>query len=163
MTSLLLQADFVLTMNEANEVIEDGAVYIEGDSIAAVGPARELHAARPEARLISLPHRLLMPGLANAHCHSGLLRGTAEGLPLWDWLRLFIDPMHRVLQPSEAEAASWLCYAESLLAGTTTVVDMWRFMDGSARAASALGNRVVMVPYVGAREGYDYFDTLDDN
>ena len=30
-------------------------------------------------------------------------------------------------------------------------------------AAEALGNRVVMVPYVGEAEGYDYFDTLDDN
>jgi 5-methylthioadenosine/S-adenosylhomocysteine deaminase len=36
-------------------------------------------------------------------------------------------------------------------------------MDGSARAAEALGQRVVMVPYVGAAPGYDYFDTLDDN
>jgi len=82
-----------------------------------------------------LPERLLMPGLVNAHCHSGMLRGTAEGLPVWDWLQKYIDPMHRVLNEREAEASSWLCYAESLLCGTTTVVDMWRFMHGSARAA----------------------------
>jgi 5-methylthioadenosine/S-adenosylhomocysteine deaminase len=163
MKQLLLEADFVLTMNGSNEVIENGAVCVEGDAIAAVGAADPLRARYPDARRMSFPRRLLMPGLINAHCHSGLLRGTAEGLPLWDWLRLFIDPMHRVLRPGEAEAASWLCYAEAVLSGTTTVVDMWRFMDGSARAASAIGNRVVMVPYVGARQGYDYFDTLDDN
>jgi 5-methylthioadenosine/S-adenosylhomocysteine deaminase len=36
-----------------------------------------------------------------------------------------------------------------VLGGTTTVVDMWRFMEGSARAAEAIGNRLVAVPYVG--------------
>jgi 5-methylthioadenosine/S-adenosylhomocysteine deaminase len=159
----LLEADFVLTMDEANAVIENGAVCVEGDTIRAVGTAAALRAAHPDAARRPMKRRLLMPGLINAHCHSGLLRGTAEGLPLWDWLRLFIDPMHRVLRPEEAEVASWLCYAEALLSGTTTVVDMWRFMDGSARAAAALGNRVVMVPYVGAKREYDYFDTLDDN
>ena len=88
-----------------------------------------------------LADRLLMPGLVNAHMHSGLLRGTAEGLPVWEWLQEFIDPMHRVLTPAEAETASYLCYAESLLAGTTSVVDMWRYMYGSAKAAAELGIR----------------------
>ncbi len=80
-----------------------------------------------------------------------------------DWLTQHINPMHRVLQPHEAEAASRLCYAESVLGGTTTVVDMWRFMEGSARAAEAIGNRLVAVPYVGEHPDYDYFDTLDMN
>jgi len=159
----LLEADFVLTMDAANRVLHPGAVLVEGARIAAVGEPAALARAHPDARRERLAKALLMPGLVNAHMHSGLLRGTAEGLPLWDWLRLHIDPMHRVLQPHEAEGAAWLCYAESLLAGTTTVVDMWRFMPGSARAASALGNRVVLVPYVGAHPDFDYFDTLDDN
>ena len=98
-----------------------------------------------------------MPGLINAHAHSGFLRGTAEHLPVWDWLTLHINPMHRMLQPHEAEAASWLCYAESVLGGTTTVVDMWRFMDGSAKAAAAIGNRLVAVPYVGEHPGLQLF------
>ena len=163
MKKTVFAADFVLTMDEANSVIENGAVCVAGDTIVGVGEAAAIEAAHPDAARRRLKRRLLLPGLINTHCHSGLLRGTAEGLMLWDWLRLFIDPMHRVLQPQEAEIASWLCYAEALLSGTTTLVDMWRFMDGSARAASTLGNRAVMVPYVGAKAEYDYFDTLDDN
>ena len=81
---------------------------------------------------------------------------------MWDWLRMFIDPMHRVLRAEEAEAASFLCYAEAVLSGTTTVVDMWRYMQGSARAAQSIGNRAIMVPYVGEHPDYDYFDHLDD-
>lgn len=162
MTTLLLHADHVLTMDPQNRVIADGAVAIEDDRIAAVGPAAELLAQYPGVPVRRLADRLLMPGLVNAHLHSGLLRGTAEGLPVWDWLRMFIDPMHRVLRPEEAEAASFLCYAEAVLSGTTTVVDMWRYMQGSARAAQAIGNRTVMVPYVGEHPDYDYFDHLDD-
>jgi 5-methylthioadenosine/S-adenosylhomocysteine deaminase len=162
MSDILLTADAVLTMDPANRVIVDGGVLVSGNKIAAVGAAAVLHAEAPAATVKPLGKAVLMPGLVNAHCHSGL-RGTAEGLPLWDWLRLYIDPMHRVLTPPDAEAASWLCYGESLLAGTTTLVDMWRFMAGSARAAAALGLRVVMVPYVGEAKGFDYFDSLDDN
>lgn len=163
MTDLLLTADAVLTMNASNDVLLQGGVLVRDGQIAALGSAESLAALAPNAQRQDFGRAVLMPGLINTHSHSGFLRGTAEELPLWDWLRLYIDPMHRVLRPDEAEAASWLCYAESLLAGTTTSVDMWRFMDGSARAAEALGNRLVMVPYVGAAEGYDYFDTLDDN
>ncbi|MEM1232242.1 MAG: amidohydrolase [Pseudomonadota bacterium] len=159
----LYTAPYLLTMNRTEPLIEDGALLVEGDSLADVGTRTALLAAYPEASRVDLPDRLLMPGLINAHMHSGLLRGTAEGLKLWDWLRLYIDPMHRVLQPEDAETASWLCYAEALLSGTTTVVDMWRYLDGSARAAEQLGNRAVLVPYVGEHPDYDYFDTLDDN
>jgi 5-methylthioadenosine/S-adenosylhomocysteine deaminase len=159
----LLIADHIVTMAPGNPVLVGHAVLVEDGRIAAVGPAPELEAAHPRAARTDLKNCVLMPGLVNAHCHSGLLRGTAEGQPVWEWLRLFIDPMHRVLRADEAEIASWLCYAEAILSGTTTLVDMWRFMHGSARAADALGLRVVLVPYVGEHPSYNYFETLDTN
>jgi 5-methylthioadenosine/S-adenosylhomocysteine deaminase len=164
----LYTADFVVSLDADDTVIPDGALLVAGDRIVAVGTRAELLAggatsAGPPDSVRPLPGRLLMPGLVNTHTHSGLLRGTAEQLPVWEWLRVHIDPMHRVLRPAEAEAAAWLCYAESLLSGTTTVVDMWRYMGGAARAAAALGNRLVIVSYTGAHPDFDYFDTLDDN
>ncbi|WP_159501399.1 amidohydrolase [Microbacterium sp. 18062] len=162
-TTTLFTPDIVVTMDDVQSVLTDTAVLVRGGTIEAVGPRAELETAHPGAERVDLPGRLLMPGLINAHHHSGMLRGTAEHLPVWEWLRVHIDPMHRVLRPEEAEAAAWLCYAEGLLSGTTTVVDMWRFMDGAARAASALGNRLVSVNYVGEHPDFDYFDTLDDN
>ncbi len=160
---LLLLPDHVVTMDDDLTVLSGVGILVVGDTITEVGDGKDLRVRHPDAEMVDLPDRLVMPGLVNAHHHSGMLRGTAEHLPVWEWLRLHIDPMHRVLKPEEAEAAAWLCYAEGLLSGTTTVVDMWRYMDGAARAAEALGNRVVTVNYVGEHPDFDYFDTLDDN
>src|SRR5271154_1179397 len=120
MESKLLVADHIVTMAPGNPVLAGHAVLVEKGRIAAIGPSAELERAHPGAERRLLRNCVLMPGLVNAHCHSGLLRGTAEGQPVWEWLRLFIDPMHRVLRPEEAEIASWLCYAEAILSGTTT-------------------------------------------
>ena len=160
---LILAGDFLLTMDAANRVIPAGAVHIADGRIVAVGRRDVLVAENPRIAVKQVHHSVLMPGLINAHAHSGFLRGTAEHLPVWDWLTRHINPMHRVLLPHEAEAASFLCYAESVLGGTTTVVDMWRFMAGSAKAAETIGNRLVAVPYVGEHPQYNYFDTLDAN
>ena len=160
---LILTADAVVTMDAGLTVIPKGAVAVAGNTIAAVGTAAALAAAHPGVKTRDLGRMVLMPGLINAHAHSGFLRGTAEHLPVWEWLTRHINPMHRMLRPEEAEAASYLAYAENLLSGVTTVVDMWRFMDGSARAAEVLGNRIVAGPYVGEHPDYDYFDTLDMN
>lgn len=163
MSTLILTAEAVVTMDDALTVIPNGAIAISADTITAVGKKTDILAAHPDAKVKDLGRAVLMPGLINTHAHSGFLRGTAEQLPVWDWLSQHINPMHRMLQPEEAEASSYLAYGESLLGGTTTLVDMWRYMDGSARAAEVLGNRLVAVPYVGEHPDYNYFDTLDMN
>jgi 5-methylthioadenosine/S-adenosylhomocysteine deaminase len=159
----ILSGAALVAMDADLSVIPEGGVAIKGGEIVATGPRDLLAAAHPGAEARHMADCVLMPGIINAHAHSGFLRGTAEHLPVWDWLTIHINPMHRMLRPEEAEAASWLAYAESLLGGTTTIVDMWRFMDRSAACAETLGNRLVAVPYVGAHPDYDYFDTLDMN
>jgi 5-methylthioadenosine/S-adenosylhomocysteine deaminase len=164
MTPTILHPDHLILMDQSNTVIPNGAVLVGSNGhIQAVGNAAVILTANLGVEVKRLENRLLMPGLVNTHAHSGLLRGTAEGLPVWEWLQKFIDPMHRVVNEREAEIASWLCYAEALLSGTTTVVDMWRHMHGSARAAAGLGIRAVLVPYVAEHPDHDYFETLDTN
>lgn len=155
----------VLPMTPGRVVLDDGAVLFDGASIVAVGPAAAV-AADPRAsgaEVVDATGCAVLPGLHNCHLHSGLLRGTAESLSLWDWLRTYVDPAHRALTPEIAEVASRLCYAESVLAGTTSVMDMWRYMEGSARAAGDVGLRATLVPYVADADGYDYFETIATN
>lgn len=163
MSLRLLVPDLIVPMRTRGEILSGCGVLLDGTAIAALGPIEDLRQSHPEAEEVRLENQLVMPGLVNAHHHSGILRGTAEGLPVWEWLRVHIDPMHRVLRAEEAKVAAYLCYAEGILSGTTTVVDMWRFMDGCAEAAEELGNRLITVNYVGAHPEHNYFDTFDDN
>jgi 5-methylthioadenosine/S-adenosylhomocysteine deaminase len=161
----LIRNGTVLPMTAGVRSIHLGSVLIDGDRVLAVGPAAEVDAdpRAGGAQIIDAAGCAVIPGLHNGHLHSGLLRGTAESLSLWDWLKTYVDPTHRALTPEIAAIASRHCYAESVLAGTTSVMDMWRFMEGSAQAATDIGLRATLVPYVADEEGYDYFETLDSN
>jgi 5-methylthioadenosine/S-adenosylhomocysteine deaminase len=160
---VLIRGGIVLPMEGRREVLDPGSVLVEGSTIIAVGTVDDLDAPAGGATVVDATGHAVIPGLHNCHLHSGLLRGTAESKSLWDWLATYVDPAHRALTPEIAEAASLLCYTESLRFGTTSVMDMWRFMEGSARAADRVGIRATLVPYVADLPEYDYFETLESN
>ncbi|MCX4972399.1 amidohydrolase [Streptomyces sp. NBC_00620] len=162
-TRTLIRNGIVIPCEGRKTVYDPGSVLVEDGRIAAVGTVAELDAAAADAQVVDATGHAVIPGLHNTHLHSGLLRGTAESKSLWDWLRDYVDPAHKALTPEIAEAASLLCYTESLRAGTTSVMDMWRHMEGSAHAAERVGIRATLVPYVADLPGYDYFETLETN
>ena len=165
MAATLIRNGIVLPMTGAGVAFDPGSVLLDGDAVVAVGPVAAVDADRRSsaADVVDATGRAVIPGLHNCHLHSGLLRGTAESMSLWDWLQAYVDPAHRALTPEIAAAASMHCYAESLLAGTTSLMDMWRFMEGSAAAAAEVGLRATLVPYVADEAGYDYFESIDSN
>jgi 5-methylthioadenosine/S-adenosylhomocysteine deaminase len=160
---VLIRGGIVLPLEGRRIAHDPGSVLKDGDRIVAVGPVEEVDRQAENATVVDAAEHVVLPGLHNTHLHSGLLRGTAESMSLWDWLKTYVDPAHRVMTPEIAEAASLLCYTESLRFGTTSVMDMWRFMEGSARAAERVGIRATLVPYVADLEGFDYFETLETN
>ncbi len=160
---VLIKGGVVLPMEGRRIAYDPGGVLVDGKEIVAVGPLDEVQARAGGAEVVDAAGHAVIPGLHNCHLHSGLLRGTAEGKTLFDWLRSYVDPAHRALTPEIAEAASYLCYTESVKCGTTSVMDMWRFMEGSARAADEIGIRATLVPYVADLPQYDYFETLETN
>jgi 5-methylthioadenosine/S-adenosylhomocysteine deaminase len=101
-TATLLRGGVVLPMWPHRRVVhQPGSVLFDGTQILAVGGVAELdaHPAAAGALVVDVTGRAVLPGLHNCHLHSGLLRGTAEGLALFDWLEAYVDPMHRVLTP----------------------------------------------------------------
>jgi AcrR family transcriptional regulator len=72
----------VLPVAGARVIYDPGSVLVEGDRIVAVGPAGEVDARAGGARVVDATGHAVLPGLHNAHLHSGLLRGTAEGKTL---------------------------------------------------------------------------------
>jgi 5-methylthioadenosine/S-adenosylhomocysteine deaminase len=161
----LIRGGIVLPMSRPRHALDPGSVLIDGDSIVAVAGVEEIdaHPLAAAATVVDAGGHAVIPGMHNCHLHSGLLRGTAESMSLWDWLKNYVDPAHRALTPEIAEAACYLAYTENLRAGTTSVMDMWRFLEGGVRAAEEIGIRATLVPYVADLEPYDYFETLESN
>lgn len=151
----------VITVDPRNTIYEGGAVIVEDGRIIDVGKSDEVLPKYRKDVTIDAKKRAVLPGFVNSHFHSGLTRGTAEDLPLWEWLRKYVNPKHRVLTPDDARAGSMLCYAESIRAGVTTALDMERFMDRCADSVEAIGIRAVLAPYVSDK--YDYYEKPEDN
>lgn len=91
---LFIKGGTVITMDPEFRVIEDGAVAIEGDTIAAVGRAGALEPRWGRARTIDATGTLVVPGMINGHAHAAmsLFRGIAEDHSLNDWLQHYIFP-----------------------------------------------------------------------
>ena len=108
---------------DADTVIEDGAVVVEGDEIATVGEADALRETYPDHERRAFD--LVAPGLVGGHVHSvqSLGRGIADDAALLDWLFEAVLPMEAAMDAAATRAAAELGYLECLESGTTTVVD----------------------------------------
>lgn len=143
---LIVRGGTIVTMDAERRIIEDGALAIRGDVIAAVGPADEI-AARFDGPIIDARGRLVVPGLINAHGHAAmsLMRGLADDLALMDWLRNYIFPAEaKLVDDAFVRAGTRLACLEMLLGGTTTYVDMYYFEDAVADETAKAGMRGVL-------------------
>ena len=140
---LVLTGRYLLTMDPAQSLIEQGAVAIGGDSILAVGKAADLLAAYPGAEVIAEPHGLIMPGLVNVHTHAAmsLFRGLADDLPLMQWLQEYIFPLEATLTGELVYQGTLLSLCEMIKSGTTSFCDMYLFAGDVARAVEEAGIR----------------------
>jgi 5-methylthioadenosine/S-adenosylhomocysteine deaminase len=145
--TLLVTGGTVVTLDAAETVIENGAVAIAGDRIAAVGAAAELARRFPDAERIDSTGRIVLPGLINAHGHAPmtLFRGLADDLPLMEWLEKHIFPAEaRHVDEAFVRAGTRLACLEMLRGGTTTFADMYYFEDAIAEEAERCGIRAVL-------------------
>ena len=128
---------------DADTVIEEGALVVEGDTIVAVGERADLLDRYPDHERRSFD--VLVPGLVGGHVHSvqSLGRGIADDAPLLDWLFDHVLPMEAGLDAEGMRLAAELGYLECLESGVTTVVDHLsvNHADEAFAAAGELGIR----------------------
>jgi 5-methylthioadenosine/S-adenosylhomocysteine deaminase len=131
----------VLTVNETNEVIYDGAIAFENGVLTYVGPTPENVDTYDE--VIDAQGRIVMPGLVNTHGHTAmsLLRGYADDLPLQEWLETKMWPLEAQFTEDHVRWGTSLSIIEMLKTGTTTFVDMYDHMDMVAELVVASGMR----------------------
>lgn len=121
---LLVTAGAVVTVDDATTVHAPGALLVEGDRIAAVGPVDQAVSWQARRR-IDRPDCVVIPGFVDAHDHlfQSLARHRGDGLGLHDWLRTCMWPYADTLSVPDAVAATTLSALELVLAGVTTVLD----------------------------------------
>jgi putative selenium metabolism protein SsnA len=163
---MLITHGTLVTMGTPNEIIEDGALYVEKEWIADLGPSSELEIRYPDAERLEAGGRLVMPGLVCAHTHfyGAFARGMVlSGEPAANfpeileklWWRL-----DKTLWPEDVRYSALVCLVDAIRHGTTTLVDhhaSQRHIAGSldeiAAAVDQAGVRACLCYEVTDRDG----------
>jgi 5-methylthioadenosine/S-adenosylhomocysteine deaminase len=136
----------VVTMDGVYRILRDGAVAVNGDSIAAVASSAEVLKTFQAKETVDCRGGALIPGLVNAHTHvpMTLLRGMADDLRLEVWLLGYMWPVEReFVSPDFCRLGTLLACAEMIRSGTTCFADMYYFEDAVAQATADAGMRAL--------------------
>lgn len=142
----LLSGAVVVTCDEDHTVYDAGDVVIEDDRLTYVGPRYEgeYEVRRPANG------KLVMPGLINAHTHSGMsiFRSLADDDDLMVFLEARVWPREVKLTAEDVYAGSALSAIEMLKGGITSDVDMYFYEEELVRAALDTGIRALITPTI---------------
>ncbi len=147
--AIVIHGAAVVTVDADDTVIYDGAVAIEADRIAAVGPSRDILARYPSAERIDGSGKAVMPGFANVHTHlhMTLARGIYEDLspphkpPFTSGLAPL--PLPR-LEPEEHRIFCQLGVLEAIRCGTTAILEDATGIEAYADDMAATGVRFLL-------------------
>ncbi len=126
---LIVGNGILITRDPAAPYFADGAVVVDGRTIAAVGTTADMKAAHPGAEFIDARGGVIMPGFVNAHMHyySAFSRGfPGKGAPAQNftevlerlWWRL-----DKALMLEDSYYSAMVCMIDCIKNGCTTVLD----------------------------------------
>jgi 5-methylthioadenosine/S-adenosylhomocysteine deaminase len=119
--SILIRNATIVTMNDRLDIV-DGAVTVRDGRIVSVGtdPGRRYD------KVIDAGGGYLLPGFIQTHIHlcQTVFRGSADDMPLLEWLTRRVWPLEAAHTPATLRASVRLAASELLLSGTTSVLTM---------------------------------------
>lgn len=161
----LIHAKWVIPVRPEGVVLPDHAIAIRGKKIVAILRSDDAKKTISARQSYELPEHVLIPGLINAHGHApmSLLRGTADELPLKQWLEDRIWPLEeKFINEQFVRQGATLAIAEMITGGTTCFADMYFYPDEVAKAALDANIRVQLAspvldfPTVWAQDADEY-------
>jgi len=146
-TRLLKNCRMLLTMDAQRREIPDGAVYIRGNVIEAVGTLDDMPSQTAD-EVLDMSKHVVMPGMVNTHHHmyQSLTRSLAQNDELFDWLKT-LYPIWARMESQHVYVSAKLAMAELILSGCTTSSDhLYIFpndvtIDDEIRASQDIGMR----------------------
>ncbi|MHA2150192.1 MAG: amidohydrolase [Candidatus Thorarchaeota archaeon] len=157
--SILIKNGYILTLNSDREIITDGTLYIENDTIVDVGKSEDLKDHKAEL-VIDAKNKLVMPGLIDTHTHlaQALIRGCADDVSLVDWLKKYVWVLQGNFTKDDGRVSAELCMAEMIRTGTTSFIECMihtRYgFDGIAKAVERVGMRGALSKIIMDSTGY---------
>jgi putative selenium metabolism protein SsnA len=174
---MLITNATLITWEDPNRVLEDHALYLQGDLIADIGPRSELEKRYPDAKRLDAGGQYVMPGNICAHTHfyGAYARGLAIPGPapkdFTDILNKLWWPLDRSLTYEDVRNSALVMLVDAIKHGTTTLIDHHaspNAIDGSldviAEAVEQSGARAVLCYEVTDRDGPEKARTgIDEN
>ncbi len=143
----------LVTMNENLDMYPEGYVAMEGSRVTETGSMEQLRqrygdflpekeGREEEIRWEDAGGGIIMPGMVNTHCHMSMIPFRGLGDDCRDRLRVFLLPMEEKAMDRELAAlAARYGICELLLAGVTTVMDMYYYAEDLAGVMDSMGIR----------------------
>ena len=140
----------ILTMSDGLNIIKNGQVWVENQTIIFVGPENESESIIDSIhwdKEIDCENNLLMPGFKNAHTHSPMtcLRSLADDMPLNEWLHNQVFPVEAKLTSKDIYYLTKLAVLEYVSGGITAIFDMYIDPEAVGKACIDTGMRCVQV------------------
>ena len=165
---MLIVRGTVVTMNPGRDVLADGAVAIDGDTITRVGSFDAVRAQWPDATVSGSSGDLVLPGYINGHQHltgDRLIQSSIpDDLPPGEAIFTWVVPIHGEHTGDDDELSATLTLAESLTNGITTTFEAGTVAhpDRIARAAETLGARLTIGTWGWDIEQGPFTGTVDE-
>ena len=166
--ALLITHGQVFTLGQRNELIPDGAIYVEGDTIAEVGPTPALAAKYPAAERLDAAGKIVLPASVCGHTHfyGAFARGMAiPGTPATNFVEILQKlwwKLDLALLWDDVRSSALICLVDAIRHGCTTLIDHHaspNVIDGSldiiADAVKETGLRASLCYEVTDRNGMD--------
>ncbi len=163
---LLITNGTIVTWEPDSELIENGAVYIEGGRVQEVGPSGDLGLRYKGVDQLDAGGQLIMPGNICAHTHfyGAFARGMAIPGPAPEDFPQILEklwwPLDQALLEEDVRYSALICLIDAIKHGTTMLIDHHaspNALDGSldiiADAVDEAGLRAVLSYEVTDRYG----------
>ena len=150
MAQTYLKNGYIVTMDANENVFDGGGVLVEDDRIVAVGRVAEQQ-VKPDAEVIDLQGKYVLPGLVNTHVHTSqqISRGVGDDVRFVTWLHDRMWPFESNMTEEDSYISTLACCLEQIRAGVTSFAEPGgQFVGGMARGVKEAGLRAKLAKSV---------------
>lgn len=150
MAQTYLKNGYIVTMDANENVFDGGGVLVEDDRIVAVGRVAKQQ-VKPDAEVIDLQGKYVLPGLVNTHVHTSqqISRGVGDDVRFVTWLHDRMWPFESNMTEEDSYISTLACCLEQIRAGVTSFAEPGgQFVGGMARGVKEAGLRAKLAKSV---------------